>query len=99
MATLPATLSALSTIDFRQTKPDAWTAINEGSDVPLLFTVPPERGKIWGATHRVWHASACAAPLSPEHPIAKGLRWEDKPRPIWFSAKPLNANKTEPKSS
>jgi sulfur-oxidizing protein SoxY len=37
MATLPATLSALSSIDFRQTKPDAWTAKTVDDAIKALY--------------------------------------------------------------
>jgi len=43
MATLPATLSALSTIDFRQTKPDAWKAHTVEDAIKALYgDIKPE---------------------------------------------------------
>ncbi len=43
MATLPATLSALSSIDFRKTKPDTWTAKTVDTAIKALYgDIKPE---------------------------------------------------------
>jgi len=43
MATLPATLSALSSIDFRKTKPDTWTAKTVDNAIKALYgDIKPE---------------------------------------------------------
>lgn len=46
MATLPATLSAFSSIDFRKTKPDTWTAKTVDSAIKALYgdIKPEEKG-------------------------------------------------------
>jgi len=47
MATLPATLSALSSIDFRQTKPDAWTAHTVADAIKALYgDIKPEESGV-----------------------------------------------------
>ena len=46
MATLPATLSAFSSIDFRKTKPDTWTAKTVNDAIKALYgdIKPEEKG-------------------------------------------------------
>lgn len=47
MAALPATLSALSSIDFRTTKPDTWTAHNVADSIKALYgDIKPEESGI-----------------------------------------------------
>ena len=47
MATLPATLSAISSIDFRATKPDTWTAKSVDDAVKALFgDIKPEESGV-----------------------------------------------------
>ncbi len=47
MATLPATLSAFSSIDFRKTKPDTWTAKTVDNAVKALYgDIKPEESGV-----------------------------------------------------
>ena len=47
MATLPATLSALSSIDFRKTKPDTWTAKTVDTAIKALYgDIKPEENGV-----------------------------------------------------
>ena len=47
MATLPATLSALSSIDFRKTKPDTWTAKTVDTAIKALYgDIKPEESGV-----------------------------------------------------
>ncbi len=47
VAAMPATLSALSTIDFRATKPDTWTAHKVDEAVKALYgDIKPEEGGV-----------------------------------------------------
>lgn len=47
VAAMPATLSALTSIDFRATKPDTWTAHNVADSIQKLYgDIKPEEGGV-----------------------------------------------------